>query len=64
MEKREKTEFILEQMRLCLLKKDYPRVQIVSKKINIKYFEHVDNQVRGGCVLRAPVPRACAVSNP
>jgi len=39
MEKREKVEFILEQMRLCLAKKDYVRTQIISKKINTKYFE-------------------------
>lgn len=38
MEQREKTEFILEQMRLNLLRKDYIRTQIVSRKINIKYF--------------------------
>jgi len=39
MEKKEKVEFILEQMRLCLAKKDYIRTQIISKKINTKYFE-------------------------
>jgi len=39
MEKREKVEFILEQMRLCLAKKDYIRTQIISKKISIKFFE-------------------------
>ncbi|KAI9331888.1 PCI domain-containing protein [Obelidium mucronatum] len=39
MEKREKTEFILEQMRLCLAKKDFPRVQIASRKISLKFFE-------------------------
>ncbi|ESO07161.1 hypothetical protein HELRODRAFT_185452 [Helobdella robusta] len=42
MEKQEKVNFILEQMRLCLLKKDYVRAQIVSKKINVKYFEEKD----------------------
>jgi len=42
MEKREKVEFILEQMRLCLAKKDYIRTQIISKKINNKYFEEKD----------------------
>lgn len=41
MEKKEKVEFILEQMRLCLAKKDYIRTQIISKKINTKYFEDV-----------------------
>ncbi|KAI3646297.1 hypothetical protein MP228_009225 [Amoeboaphelidium protococcarum] len=39
MEKREKTDFILEQMRLNLARKDYVRTQIISKKINVKYFE-------------------------
>ncbi|XP_064616223.1 26S proteasome non-ATPase regulatory subunit 12-like [Liolophura sinensis] len=39
MEKREKVEFILEQMRLCLAKKDYIRTQIISKKINTKFFD-------------------------
>lgn len=38
MEKDEKVRFILEQMRLCLAKKDYIRTQIISKKINIKFF--------------------------
>ncbi|XP_041076259.1 26S proteasome non-ATPase regulatory subunit 12-like [Polyodon spathula] len=39
MEKKEKTEFILEQMRLCLAVKDYIRTQIISKKINTKFFQ-------------------------
>lgn len=42
MEKREKVEFILEQMRLCLAKKDFIRTQIISKKINTKFFEEKD----------------------
>ncbi len=45
MEKREKVEFILEQIRLCLAKKDYVRTQIISKKINIKYFDEKDTDV-------------------
>eukprot|EP01130_Rhizamoeba_saxonica_P012196 TRINITY_DN5124_c0_g1_i1.p1 TRINITY_DN5124_c0_g1~~TRINITY_DN5124_c0_g1_i1.p1 ORF type:complete len:443 (-),score=103.53 TRINITY_DN5124_c0_g1_i1:110-1411(-) len=36
MKKREKTEFIIEQMRLCLAMKDYIRTQIISRKINPK----------------------------
>jgi len=32
MKKYEKTEYILEQMRLCLKKKDFVRAQIISKK--------------------------------
>lgn len=39
MERREKLEFLLEQMRLCLAKQDYIRTQIISKKINVKAFE-------------------------
>lgn len=39
MEKREKVELILEQMRLCLAKADYVRTQIISKKVQVKYFE-------------------------
>jgi 26S proteasome regulatory subunit N5 len=38
MEKREKTDFILEQVRLCLAKDDVTRAQIISKKINTRYF--------------------------
>lgn len=44
MEKREKVELILEQMRLCLAKKDYIKTQIISKKINTKFFEDADTQ--------------------
>jgi len=39
MERREKTEYILEQMRLVLCKKDYVRLQIISKKLNTKLLE-------------------------
>ena len=47
MPRREKTEFILEQMRLCLAKKDYTRSTstltniaiIISRKINLKFFD-------------------------
>ncbi|KAI9308024.1 PCI domain-containing protein [Cunninghamella echinulata] len=44
MEKREKTDFILEQMRLCLAKHDYVRTQIISKKINTKFFQEKENE--------------------
>ena len=46
MDKKEKIEFILEQMRLCLAKKDYIRVQIISKKINARYFDNEDEEVQ------------------
>ncbi|KAI8924944.1 hypothetical protein BC831DRAFT_463209 [Entophlyctis helioformis] len=43
MDKREKTDFILEQMRLCLGKKDYQRAQVIGRKISIKFFEDPAN---------------------
>ena len=45
MDKREKTDFILEQMRLCLAKKEYTRVLLISKKISTKFFENEENHV-------------------
>lgn len=45
MDKREKVELILEQMRLCLAIKDYVRTQIISKKINTKFFEDENTKV-------------------
>lgn len=44
MERKEKVELILEQMRLCLAKKDYIRTQIISKKINTKFFDDEKTQ--------------------
>jgi len=44
MERREKAEFILNQMRLVILRKDFIRAQIVSKKINAKLLEAEDFQ--------------------
>jgi 26S proteasome regulatory subunit N5 len=44
MERREKTEYILNQMRLVLLKKDYIRTQIISRKINPKLLDADDFQ--------------------
>lgn len=44
MERREKAEYILNQMRLVLLKKDFVRTQIISKKINPKLLEADDFQ--------------------
>lgn len=45
MEKREKVELILEQMRLCLEIKDYIRTQIISKKISTRFFEEENTEV-------------------
>lgn len=50
MDKKEKVEFILEQMRLGLLKKDYIRTQITSKKIATKFFDEKDSHV---CIILA-----------
>lgn len=44
MEKREKVELILEQMRLCLAKQDIVRSQIIAKKISIKFFDDPEQQ--------------------
>lgn len=44
MERQEKVELILEQMRLCLATKDYIRAQIISKKISTRFFENSKNQ--------------------
>ncbi|KAI8055204.1 PCI domain-containing protein [Syncephalis plumigaleata] len=44
MERREKTDFILEQMRLCLARQDYVRTQIISRKINTRFFKDAANQ--------------------
>ncbi|CAD7077937.1 unnamed protein product [Hermetia illucens] len=39
MEKREKIELILEQMRLFILKHDFDKAQILAKKISVKFFD-------------------------
>lgn len=44
MDRTEKTEYIVNQMRLVLLKKDFVRTQIISKKINPKLLEAEDFQ--------------------
>lgn len=49
MERREKVELLLEQIRLGLAKKDYIRTQIVAKKIQVKFFDdeaHQDLKLR------------------
>ena len=46
MEKREKIEFLLEQMRTCLLKGDFIRTQIISRKISIRAFESEEFHVK------------------
>merc|ERR1712029_1339203 len=44
MDRKEKVELILEQMRLCLATKDYIRAQIISKKISTRFFENTEHQ--------------------
>lgn len=44
MERREKAEYILNQMRVVLMKKDFVRLQIIAKKINPKLLEADDLQ--------------------
>jgi 26S proteasome regulatory subunit N5 len=44
MDKREKTDFILETIRLCMAKKDFTKAQIVSKKISSKFFDDLTYQ--------------------
>ena len=46
MEKDEKVQFILEQMRLCLATKDFIKTQIISKKISTKFFTNETDQVQ------------------
>lgn len=45
MEREEKVQFILEQMRLGLARKDYIRTQIISKKISIKFFNSAESDI-------------------
>jgi 26S proteasome regulatory subunit N5 len=44
MDKIEKTDFILEQMRLCLDKKDFIKAQIISNKISRKAIKEEEFQ--------------------
>ena len=46
MERKEKVEFILEQMRLCVATKDVIRTQIISKKISHKFFESSEESIQ------------------
>jgi 26S proteasome regulatory subunit N5 len=44
MKRKEKTNYILEQMRLCLAKRDYIRAQIMSRKIAQKVLDDKEFQ--------------------
>lgn len=53
MERREKTDFILEQLRMLRLRKDWDRFGITSKKINTKWFSEKENEVRPTLLWRS-----------
>lgn len=48
MSKREKTDFILEQMRLGIERKELDRTQIISRKIGLKFLTKSENEVVKG----------------
>ena len=50
MDRREKVEFILDQMRLSLAKKDYIRTGILAKKISTRFFDK-EEYVKKKCVF-------------
>lgn len=43
--KKEKVEFLLEQMRLGILNKDFMKTEIISRKISNKFFQNRENEV-------------------
>ena len=45
MDKKDKTEFILEQIRLCIDKKDFIKAAILSKKISSKMLNDPELEV-------------------
>ena len=47
MAKTEKIAFILEQVRLCLEKKDYVRAQILSRKVSPRAFVERKGEAKG-----------------
>jgi hypothetical protein len=47
MAKTEKIAFILEQVRLCLAKKDYIRAQILARKISPRAFQKQQGDSKG-----------------
>ena len=46
MDRKEKVNFILEQMRLTLADNDYERAQIICKKISTRYFSEKEEDVQ------------------
>ena len=45
MERREKVDFVLEQMRLLKVLEDWDKVAIVAKRINLKWLAEKDHEV-------------------
>ena len=45
MERREKVDFILEQMRLLKLQEDWEKLAIVAKRINLRWLSDKENEV-------------------
>lgn len=45
MERREKVDFILEQMRMLKVQLDWEKLGIVSKRINVKWLSEPDHEV-------------------
>ena len=67
MERDEKVQFIVEQMRLCIARRDFIRAQIVSKKISTKFFFNESEviQVSGrGLALIAAFPISYIIYDP
>lgn len=51
MERREKVDFVLEQMRMLRVQNDWDKLAIVSKKINLKWLVEPDHEVRCSIIL-------------
>jgi 26S proteasome regulatory subunit N5 len=51
MDRQEKVELILEQMRYCIATKDFIRTQIISKKISVRFFDKDEHQVHSSFYL-------------
>lgn len=58
MEKKEKADFLLEQLRLCLAQKDFIRTEIVSRKVNSKTLALEGFEVCSGGLRAFMCPRA------
>jgi 26S proteasome regulatory subunit N5 len=60
MDRREKVDFILEQMRLSKAKGDWDRVAITGKKVNMKWIAEKENEV---CLFQRVHPNGIWVIN-